>query len=499
MAFGIWWFLPGHVPDNFSGWWHIIDYVLFIFLSYIVWHEIIMELFCWYVAKFIQKPTACEAPEKNLRVAYITAFVPGAEPYDILEKTLYAMTAVDYPHDTWLLDEGNDEIVKSICQKLGVKHYSRKNHTEFNTIAGKFAKKTKGGNYNSWFHGHGLEYDIIAQHDVDFIPKKNFLTRTLGYFRDPLVAFVGGPQVYGNTETSWIARGSAEQTYGFYGSMQRGFHGHDMTLLIGANHLIRTKAFLDIDGYTAHIAEDMLTGMKFYARHWKSVYVPETLLIGEGPSTWSAYFGQQMRWAYGCMDIVFRHSPNLLPQMKTKHIINYLILQQFYFLGIAQTVGIGLLTLYFVFGITSANMNLLPILILYTPLLLYQVFFDIWLQRFNIDPKKEKGLFLRGKLLFIAAWPIFLLAFIGVVRNKRLTYVVTPKGNTQAKLHTPELFTPHLILGSITFFGIIIGYYTNHFANQMIFWAILNTAFMFWFFFSEFIAGGIANYRLNHP
>jgi hypothetical protein len=118
---------------------------------------------------------------------------------------------------------------------------------------------------------------------------------------------------------------------------------------------------------------------------------------------------------------------------------------------------------------------------------------------FNIDPKKEKGLFLRGKLLFIAAWPIFLLAFIGVVRNKRLTYVVTPKGNTQTRLHTPELFTPHLILGSITFFGIIIGYYTNHFANQMIFWAILNTAFMFWFFFSEFIAGGIATYKLNHP
>jgi cellulose synthase/poly-beta-1,6-N-acetylglucosamine synthase-like glycosyltransferase len=408
------------------------------------------------------------------------------------------MTEVDYIHDTWILDEGNDPIVKEICLKYGAMHYSRKNQDKYNTTQGKFTKKTKGGNYNSWFHQFGHKYDIIAQHDVDFIPKKTFLTRTLGYFRDPLVAFVGGPQIYGNTDESWIARGSAEQTYGFYGSMQKGFHGNNMTLLIGANHLIRTAAFVDIDGYTAHIAEDMLTGMKFYANRWKSMYVPETLLVGEGPSTWAAYFGQQMRWSYGCMDIVFRYAPRLLFKMKIQHIINYAFLQQFYFLGIAQTVGIALLTFYFLFGITPANMSLTPILTMYLPLIIFQAYFDIWLQRFNIDPKKEKGFFLRGKLLFIAAWPIFFLAFVGVIRNKHLTYVVTPKGNDQKKSSTPELFIPHLILGTVTFVGMIIGYYTNHFALQMLFWAILNTVFMYGFYFTEKVHSLIDKYSTVH-
>jgi cellulose synthase/poly-beta-1,6-N-acetylglucosamine synthase-like glycosyltransferase len=34
--------------------------------------------------------------------------------------------------------------------------------------------------------------------DPDHVPRKNFLMRTLGYFKDQDVAFVVAPQVYGN-------------------------------------------------------------------------------------------------------------------------------------------------------------------------------------------------------------------------------------------------------------------------------------------------------------
>ena len=484
-AFGLWWLQPSHMAHNFGGALHVFDYVFFIVLTYITWHHILMELFSWYVAAYVKHPDHTIPPQKGLRVAYLTAFVPGSEPYHILEETLAAMVQVEYPHDTWLLDEGNDSVARTICEKYGVHHYSRKGQEHFNTVEGKFTKKTKGGNYNSWLHHHDKDYDIVAQHDVDFVPKKNFLTRTLGYFRDPSVAFVGTPQVYGNLDESWITRGAAEQTYGFYGPLQKGFYGHDMTLLIGANHIMRVKAYNDIDGYSAHIVEDMLTGMKLYTRDWKSVYVPEVLLVGEGPTTWDAYFGQQLRWSYGCMDIVFRHAPALLPQMSLRYICNYIILQQFYFMGVAQTAGIILLTLYFLFGITSASMPFLPILLLYIPLLIYQQLFQLWIQRFNIQPKLERGLHLRGKLLLVAAWPVYLLAFVGALRRKHLTYVVTPKGRPHATSYQPELFIPHFILGSITLLGVVIGLFFDHEAPQIIFWALLNTILMYALFFLE--------------
>ncbi|MDE2213033.1 MAG: glycosyltransferase [Patescibacteria group bacterium] len=492
-VFGVWWFQPQHMAQNFTGPFHVLDYILFAVLSYIVWHEIVMEAFSWYIAETIRRPVHCPSVLPGLRVAYLTAFVPGAEPYSVLEETLQAMVGVDYPHDTWLLDEGDDPLAKSICARLGVRHYSRKGKGAFNTSHGKFMAKTKGGNYNSWFHYWGTSYDIIAQHDMDFLPRKDFLLRTLGYFSDPRVAFVGTPQIYGNLSESWIARGAAEQTWGFYGPFQQGLYGRDMTLLIGANHLFRTEAMRDIGGYTAHIAEDMLTGMKVYTRPWTSVYVPESLLVGEGPTTWSAYFGQQMRWAYGCMDILFRHAPQLFSKMSWRRICNYLLLQQFYFGGVAQAAGIVLLTLYFFFGITPANLVLLPVLVLYVPLITFQILFQLWLQRFNVHPKNERGLLLRGRLLFIAAWPIFFLAFIGVLRNKRLTYVVTPKGDKQLSTRTPDLFVPHLILGSITLCDLIIGVKLGHTSGPMIFWAALNTFFMCGFFLWEAVPEYLAS------
>ncbi|HUO55811.1 MAG TPA: glycosyltransferase family 2 protein [Candidatus Paceibacterota bacterium] len=490
-VFAVWWFEPSHIAHNFSGPLHFVDVFSFIVLSYIVWHQIVMEVFGWCVADHIRYPRPPGFPPLGLRVAYVTAFVPQAEPYSILVETLKAMVAVDYPHDTWLLDEGNDPTAKAICEKYGVIHYSRNGKNRFNTISGKFKRKTKGGNYNSWLHHFDTKYDIVVQHDVDFIPRKDFLLRTLGYFKDPQVGFVETPQVYGNLKESWIARGAAEQTWGFYGFFQKGFFGQDMTLLIGANHIFRTSAWRDIEGYTAHITEDMLTGMKMYTRTWKSVYVPEVLLIGEGPSTWPAYFKQQMRWSYGCMDILIHHSPQLLPKMGVRKLLNYFLLQQFYFDGLAQALGIGLLTAYFVGGVSPANIPLLPILFLWVPIMIYQIAFQIWLQRFNIDAKNERGLLIAGRLLFIAVWPIYFLSFIGVILGRQLSYTVTPKGKHQKSTHDPTIFLIHFIFGSITLIDVVIGAMVGRFAGQLVFWALLNTVFMYGFFFSEALLASI--------
>lgn len=487
IVFGYYWFFWGHIPDNFGGTgvWLYLDPLLFITLTYIVWLEIVQEVFAWYIAAFIKHPGAPIPPKEKLRVACLTAFVPASEPYELLEKTLAGMVAVDYPHDTWLLDEGDDATAKSICKKYGVYHYSRYGKEHYNTEQGKFKRKTKAGNYNSWLHQYSTQYDIIAQHDVDFIPHKGFLTRTLGYFNDPSVGFVGTPQVYKNLSESWIARGAAEQTWGFYGFFQQGLHGRDTALLIGANHILRMAALEDIDGYSPHLAEDMLTGMRVYTKKWRGVYVPETLLLGEGPATWASYFTQQMRWSFGCMDIVFRHSPRLFRKMSFTQVFNYIWIQQFYFTGLAQAAGIVLLTLYFFFGISATRMTVWPVFMLWVLLMAYQITFQAWLQHFNVNPEQERGFLLRGRIMFVAAWPIYLLAFIGVIRGKKITYSVTPKGANQFPAHNPEVFIPHFVLGTITLVDFMAGVVLKHTSAILIFWALLNTLIMYGLFFSE--------------
>ncbi len=498
--FGIWWFWPGNIPNNFKGIYHIFDYLLFFTLSFVIWHQILLEVFSWFIAGHMKKVIPV-VPEKGISVAFLTAFVPGNEPLEILEKTLQAMIAVDYPHDTWVLDEGNSDAVKAICKKYNVRHFSRHKIPHYNQPSGMYTSKTKGGNYNAWFDMYGVQYHLIAQIDVDFIPKKNFLTKTIGYFKDPDVAFVGTPQVYGNQEASWIARGAAEQAFSFYGFMQKGLSGFDMSLFIGANHIVRSIAHHDIGGYSGHIVEDHLTGMNIYRKKWKSVYVPEILAVGEGPATWEAYFSQQMRWSYGLMHIFFHESFKLFKRMKKIHVNNYFILQQFYFYGLSQFLGIILLTLYFIFGIQSTNFQLLPLFLFYVPLIWVQLIFGLWLQRFTIDPKNESGMLLKGKALSIAAWPIYLLAFFSIITGKKLIYKVTPKGNASTMPVTPiSVFTPHIILGSITLIDIVAAFALKHTAPQLLFFAVLNTMFMFSFAgmaVKEKIAQKIASFKFN--
>jgi cellulose synthase (UDP-forming) len=285
--FGAWWFEPGHIASNFSGPNHVFDVILFITLSYVIWHQIGMEVLNWSIVRKMhvsKSPT----PQDGLKVAFITTYVPGAETPELLDNILPALVAADYPHDSWLLDEGDDNQAKELCLQYGVKYFSRKRIERYMTADGKFAVKTKAGNHNAWYDYIGREYDIVAQIDTDFIPQKNFLTKTLGYFRDPTVAFVGTPQVYGNMD-SWIAKGAAEQQYSFYGPILRGLFGHKMPMMLGANHVVRTSALRHIDYYAGHLTEDLLTGMTLHAKQYRSVYVAEQLAVGEGPETWEAY------------------------------------------------------------------------------------------------------------------------------------------------------------------------------------------------------------------
>ncbi|MDF2460991.1 MAG: glycosyl transferase family 2 [Candidatus Saccharibacteria bacterium] len=478
IIFGSWWFHPERVPQNFAGWFHLGDYLLYLLLTYIVWHQIAMDLLTWSISAKVKKEETPE-PQPGLRVAFITTFVPGKEPLAMLEKTLTGMLKADYPHDTWLLDEGNDPGARAVCERLGVKHFSRAGRSMYNTDEGRFAAKTKGGNHNSWYHTFGQHYDFVAQIDTDFIPHRNFLTCTLGHFRDPSIAFVGTPQVYGNLSDSIVSKGAAQQTYSFYGPILRGFSGHKSTLLIGANHVVRVSAMGSIGYYRAHLTEDLLTSMVLHSHKWKSVYVPEILARGEGPSTWDAFFNQQMRWAFGCIDILFKESRKLLRKMNRSQAIHYFLLQQHYFNGLALAIANVLLTLYFVFGISSIAMAFESLLILYLPLILWQLFFSVWLQRLNIDPKLERGLLLPGKFVTLAAWPIYFLAFVGVLRGKRMTFKVTPKGLSRPYLTPFSNFLPHAVIGTITAADIAISFVTGHQAPMMIAWAVLNSLLMY--------------------
>jgi hypothetical protein len=170
----------------------------------------------WFSLLYMGRPRPIVA-KPGWKVGVATTFVPGVEPFEMLEETLRALIALDYPHDTWVLNEGDDDQVKALCEKLGALHFSRKKMSQYQTDSGIFQSSSKHGNYNAWLHGIGFDrYEIITAFDPDHVPDSSFLSRVLGYFDDPKVGYVQVAQAYYNQKASFISRGAAEESYAYY-------------------------------------------------------------------------------------------------------------------------------------------------------------------------------------------------------------------------------------------------------------------------------------------
>lgn len=430
----------------------------FLLLTLIFFAKLSISQLRWWVLPFMTKPLGI-APRPNLRVGTATTFVPGAEPIEMLEQTVQAMIAMDYPHDTWVLDEGDDAEVKALCARLGAKHFSRKNLPAYQTADGAFQSGSKHGNYNSWLFEKGFEkYEIVAAFDPDHIPEPNFLTEVLGYFNDPKIGYVQAAQVYYNQQASFIARGAAEETYTYYSSNQMFFHAMGHPILTGCHNTHRVTALREVGGFAAHDADDLLITLNYRASDWGGIYVPKILAKGLTPVDWKGYLKQQLRWARSVLDIKFRIHPKMVGKLPFKETV-LSFLHGFYYLQGATTLIILLLIAFML--ATGAVPKAVDYILSLNFLLLVTVLMvcDLFRQRFYLDRKNEWGLHWRAGLLQLAKYPYLILALFQVILNRRFQYVLTSKVKEQTATYKP--FIPHLTVAAIIcaawIFGILSG------------------------------------------
>lgn len=434
-----WWFSPERLPSNGhagepAG--LILSLLPFVGLTLLEALRNGQVLIYWVFASFMADPVPM-APPKGMRIALLTTIVPSAEPLPMLAETLRAMKRVRYssPVDVWVLDEEDDPRVRALAARLGVHHFSRHGIEAYNQDSGPFATRTKAGNHNAWGDCHHDEYDIVAQMDPDHVPTEDFLEKTVGYFSDPDIAFVVAPQVYYRNSTSnWIARGADEQNFAFSAIIQRGANTLGVPILIGSNHVVRAAAMRQIGGYASHIVEDHLTGMVMYAsknpmtgRPWKGVYTSEIVSLGEGPTTWTAFLRQQMRWSYGLFEIVKVHTWRLLGRMTRRQAIGLLAIQSYYFSSaVIYGLGLVLTTAHLLFGLDAIHMQTLEFLRYWLPLAVMQILMWLWLQRFYLRAG-DRGFAVRGMLVVAGATLIYLRGLIASASSRKLPYVVTAK------------------------------------------------------------------------
>ncbi|MFF8670630.1 glycosyltransferase family 2 protein [Streptomyces sp. NPDC015242] len=421
-------------------------------------------------------------PEPGTRVAFLTTYVPGKEPLSMVRATLEGAVRIHHtgPFDVWLLDEGDDPDAKALCAELGVRHFTRLGVPEWNRPEGVHKARTKHGNYNAWIAMHGDAYDFFASVDTDHVPLPNFLERMMGYFRDPDVAFVVGPQVYGNYHNP-VTKAAESQQFLFHALIQRAGNRYRAPMFVGTNNVVRISVVKQIGGLYDSITEDMATGFEIHRHrnpathhHWRSVYTPDVLAVGEGPASWTDFFTQQMRWSRGTYETLLKQYWKAPFSMPPGRLLSYTLMLVYYpMTAVNWLLGIVSCVLFLWFGASGTQVSASVWMMLYSDAAALQVGLYLWNRRHNVSPHEPEGSGgLAGMAMSALSAPIYLKSLGEALLRRPSRFVVTPKGG-DASPDRPATFRIHLFWAGLLATSLAASVALDHTHAAMRTWAVL--------------------------
>lgn len=251
--------------------------------------SIITFFICWRVV--LRKPAA---PPAGLTV---DVWIPTYnESIALVRRTVMAAMRIEYPHQTWLLDDGNRPEMRELALTLGCRYLAREKNTD-----------AKPGNLNNALPHSEAEF--IAILDSDHVAQKNMLHALLGYFGDPQVAFVQAPQDYYNISAFQYRNKKSRQMLWndqavFFNIRMAGRDFWNAATCCGTGVVFRRSAIDRIGGFPPQtVTEDMHTAIRLQKIGYKSVYHPMPVAYGVAPTDFGEYQRQRLRWGQGNVQV----------------------------------------------------------------------------------------------------------------------------------------------------------------------------------------------------
>lgn len=379
------------------------------------------------------------------------------EPVETVRRTLVAAMAIRGAHTTWVLDDGASDEVQELAREVGANYVRRLS-----------SHGAKAGNVNHALTLAKSEFFVVL--DADFVPHADFIEQTLPFFTDDKLAFVQSPQAYGNAGMSTIAKGASYMQAVFYRFIQPGRNRFNAAFCVGTNVMFRRSAIIDVGGmYTDSKSEDVWTSLMLHERGWRTLFIPDVLAVGDAPESVEAYSKQQLRWATGGFEILFKHPLfSRRSELTLDQRIQYFVTATFYLAGIAPLLLLMVPPLEIYFDLRPMDMSIS----VGTWAFFYAGFYlmQIVLAWFTLGSFRWETL-----TLATVSFPIYTKALFNVLRGKDVGWEVTGavKSRSPYNFMVPQmLFFVFLLLTS---FVAIWRDVTNGVLTLATAWNITNT------------------------
>jgi cellulose synthase (UDP-forming) len=391
---------------------------------------------------------------------YITV---AGEPVDIVEDTVCAALDMDYPNfKVYILNDGyvakkeNWHDMELLAERTGAICITRK-------IPG----GAKAGNINNALRQTQSPFVVIF--DADHIPHRDFLRKTMCYFADPKVAFVQSPQYYKNYSTNEVTGGSWEQQGLFFGAILKGKNRLNAVTMCGTNMAIRREPLEAVGGMCdTNIAEDFVTGLMIHQNGWKSVYVPEVLAEGLAPEDFLSYYKQQLRWARGSLEVLFKYNPIFKRGLTWSQKIQYLSSASYYLSGIFVLLNALIPIIFFFTGAVPFIVSTMALAVVFLP----YMFLTLYIVQLSTNFTYT----FRAISFSMSSWTVHLLALFQLLTRQKSGFAITSKRAVEGNFI--RLVIPHIAyfaLGAVAIsYGLIREGLTASVATNTA-WIVLNS------------------------
>jgi exo-beta-1,3-glucanase (GH17 family)/cellulose synthase/poly-beta-1,6-N-acetylglucosamine synthase-like glycosyltransferase len=258
------------------------------------------------------KPLAPHSPESEPFVSVHLACCN--EPPEMVIATIDSLAAMTYTNFEVLVLDNNtrDEALwkplQARCAELGprFRFFHLENWPGF-----------KAGALNFGLEQTDPRAVVVGVVDADYVVSPDWLSCLIPHFETPDVAVVQAPQAHRDWETQPFRRMCNWEFDGFFRIGMH--HRNERNALIqhGTMTLVRRSALLEVGGWSEWcICEDTELGLRLIQKGYDTRYVDHILGRGLTPSDFTAIKSQRFRWAFGAMQILKHHLPQMLGRSK---------------------------------------------------------------------------------------------------------------------------------------------------------------------------------------
>lgn len=232
-------------------------------------------------------------------IPFITIQLPVYNELYVMKRLLKNIAKLDYPLEKLeiqVLDDSTDESIamtakhiKKIQEKgIDIQHIRRSNRKGFKAGALKEGLKIAKGEY-------------IAIFDADFLPKSDWLQKTVPYFKDPEIGVVQTRWGHINRNYSTLTKIQAFALDAHFTLEQvgRNSQGHFINFN-GTAGIWRKECIYDAGNWEGDtLTEDLDLSYRAQLKNWKFKYLENVETPAELPVIISAARSQQFRWNKG--------------------------------------------------------------------------------------------------------------------------------------------------------------------------------------------------------